>query len=160
MGGEQGCFGNRVGWVLHCCCLLLSISCVGLFWDPQSMGCSPPVHGTTPLSMGFPRQKYGSGLPFPSPTKFWWCHFINVASVFLAELDVLNCQHHNSYRFQVSYINFLHITDYRGNFSRQWTRTNEFITWTCLALFQGEYFNASSQNIWIVPLHEKQESPK
>ena len=32
-------------------------------WGP--MDCNPP--GSTPLSMGFPRQEYWSGLPFPSP---------------------------------------------------------------------------------------------
>ena len=41
-------------------CVLVSQSCVTLC-DP--MDCSPPV----PLSMGFTRQEYWSGLPFPSP---------------------------------------------------------------------------------------------
>ena len=35
---------------------------VQLFCDP-TMDCSPPA----PLSMGFPRQEYWSGLPFPFP---------------------------------------------------------------------------------------------
>ena len=36
------------------------LSCV---WLCENMGCSPPG----PLSLGFPRQEYWSGLPFPSP---------------------------------------------------------------------------------------------
>ena len=39
-----------------------SLSCVRLFCDP--MDCQDP------LSMGFPRQKYWSGLPFPFPGDF------------------------------------------------------------------------------------------
>ena len=38
-----------------------SLRCVRLFCDP--MDCSPQA----PLSLGFPRQEYWSGLPFPSP---------------------------------------------------------------------------------------------
>ena len=30
-------------------------------WDPWTVACQAP------LSMGFPRQDYGSGLPFPNP---------------------------------------------------------------------------------------------
>ena len=30
----------------------------------------PTVAHQAPLSMGFPRQEYGSGLPFPSPEYF------------------------------------------------------------------------------------------
>ena len=42
----------------HCCC---SVAKSGLtFCDP--MDCNPQA----PLSMGFPRQEYWSGLPFPS----------------------------------------------------------------------------------------------
>ena len=42
----------KVSWLL---------SCVQLFVTPWTV-----VH-QTPLSMGFPRQEYWSGLPFPSP---------------------------------------------------------------------------------------------
>ena len=31
------------------------------------MDCSPPVGGQGAVSMGFPRQEYWSGLPFPFP---------------------------------------------------------------------------------------------
>ena len=37
------------------------LSHVGLFMVPWIVGCQAP------LSTGFPRQKYWSGLPFPSP---------------------------------------------------------------------------------------------
>ena len=37
------------------------LSCVRLFATPWTVACQ------TPLSMGFPRQEYWSGLPFPSP---------------------------------------------------------------------------------------------
>ena len=40
---------------------LLFCFCVRLFCDPTD--CSPPA----PLSMGFSRQEYWNGLPFPSP---------------------------------------------------------------------------------------------
>ena len=36
-------------------------SCVLLFGTPQTVACQ------VPLSMGFSRQEYGSGLPCPSP---------------------------------------------------------------------------------------------
>ena len=38
-----------------------SLSCVGLFVTPET------VAYQAPLSMGFSRQEYWSGLPFPSP---------------------------------------------------------------------------------------------
>ena len=38
-----------------------SLSCVLLFWTVASQA---------PLSMGFPRQEYWRGLPFPSPGDF------------------------------------------------------------------------------------------
>ena len=38
-----------------------SLSCVWLFVTPRTVACQPP------LSMGFSRQEYWSGLPFPSP---------------------------------------------------------------------------------------------
>ena len=38
-----------------------SLSCVQLFVTPWTVACQAP------LSMGFPRQEYQSGLPFPSP---------------------------------------------------------------------------------------------
>ena len=37
------------------------LSCVRLFATPWTVACQAP------LSMGFPRQEYWSGLPFPSP---------------------------------------------------------------------------------------------
>ena len=48
---------------LACCSpvLLSSFSCVRLFVTPWTVGCQAP------LSMGFSRQEYWSGLPFPSP---------------------------------------------------------------------------------------------
>ena len=51
--------------IYDCSCTELGMlfwkTVVWLFCDP--MDCSPPA----PLSMGFPRQEYGSGLPFPPP---------------------------------------------------------------------------------------------
>ena len=38
-----------------------SLNCIRLFATPWT------VVRQAPLSMGFPRQEYGSGLPFPSP---------------------------------------------------------------------------------------------
>ena len=43
------------------CCYCLSVNCVSLFCTPRT------VAHLTPLSMGFSRQEYWSGLPFPSP---------------------------------------------------------------------------------------------
>ena len=43
-----------------CCCCLVAQSCL-TFVTPQS------VAQQALLSMGFPRQEYWSGLPFPSP---------------------------------------------------------------------------------------------
>ena len=37
------------------------LSCVQLFVTPWTVAC------LAPLSMGFPRQEYWNGLPFPSP---------------------------------------------------------------------------------------------
>ena len=44
-----------------CACMLSCFSLVWLFETPWT------VAHQTPLSMGFPRQEYWSGLPFPSP---------------------------------------------------------------------------------------------
>ena len=43
---------------------MLSLSCAQLFVTPWS------VVRQAPLSMGFPRQEYRSGLPFPPPGDF------------------------------------------------------------------------------------------
>ena len=43
------------------CVTTQSLSCVQLFATPWTVGCQ------TPLSMGFPRQEYWSGLPFHPP---------------------------------------------------------------------------------------------
>ena len=55
--------GEMVCWILHCS--LVAQSCPTLC---NPMDCVHP-HATrqAPLSMGFPRQEYRSGLPFPSP---------------------------------------------------------------------------------------------
>ena len=42
-------------------CEVKSLSCVQLFVTPQTVTCQAP------LSMGFFRQEYWNGLPFPSP---------------------------------------------------------------------------------------------
>ena len=44
-----------------CACVLSSFSRVRLFVTPWTVGCQAP------LSMGFSRQEYWGGLPFPSP---------------------------------------------------------------------------------------------
>ena len=46
--------------VLNTCCLVAK-SCPTLSQIPWIVACQAP------LSMGFPRQEYWSGLPFPSP---------------------------------------------------------------------------------------------
>ena len=47
-------------YICYCCCLLTKLY-LTLFATPWTV--TPPV----PLSMGFPRQEYWSGLPFSSP---------------------------------------------------------------------------------------------
>ena len=44
-----------------CACMLSRFSCIQLFATLWT------VAHQAPLSMGFPRQEYWSGLPFPSP---------------------------------------------------------------------------------------------
>ena len=46
------------------CLILCNLSDVQLFATPWTVACKAP------LSMEFPRQKYRSGLPFPSPGDF------------------------------------------------------------------------------------------
>ena len=48
-------------WSLGCCCCLVAKSCLTLFATPWTVACQAPP------SMGFSRQDYWSGLPFPSP---------------------------------------------------------------------------------------------
>ena len=43
------------------CCVLSRFSCVQFFTTPWTVACQAP------LSIGFSRQEYWSGLPFPSP---------------------------------------------------------------------------------------------
>ena len=50
------------GWFCGCYCLVLKESCLTLC-DPMD----PREACQAPLSMGFPRQEYWSGLPFPPP---------------------------------------------------------------------------------------------
>ena len=45
----------------HCCCCFVGKSCLTLLRFPRTIACQAP------LSTGFPRQEYWSGLPFPSP---------------------------------------------------------------------------------------------
>ena len=47
-------------------CVCYLFSCVQLFMTPGTVVCQPP------LSMGFSRQEYWSGLPFPSPGVSMW----------------------------------------------------------------------------------------
>ena len=44
-----------------CCCCLLTESCPTLLQPPRTSALQAP------LSLGFPRQEYWSGLPFPPP---------------------------------------------------------------------------------------------
>ena len=53
------CLHQLLGWGLYYCCLVTK-SCLTLL-TPWTVG------RQAPLSMGFPRQEYWSGLPFPSP---------------------------------------------------------------------------------------------
>ena len=53
------CVSSSINWV-SCACVLF-LSCVWLFATPWT------VAQQAPLSMGFPRQEYWSGFPFPSP---------------------------------------------------------------------------------------------
>ena len=54
-------FPAQVIWTL-----LLSLSRIRLLVAPRTVPCQAP------LSMGFPRQEYWSGLPFPSPGESFW----------------------------------------------------------------------------------------
>ena len=44
-----------------CCCCCLVVVMSNSFETPWTVACQDP------LSLGFPRQEYWSGLPFPSP---------------------------------------------------------------------------------------------
>ena len=60
----QRCAGFRHTWISHkytCVCMLSRFSCVLFFVTLCS------VEDQAPLSMGFPRQEYWSGLPCPPP---------------------------------------------------------------------------------------------
>ena len=46
---------------IPCCCCLVAKSCPTLLWPPWT------IARQAPLSVGFPRQEYWSGLPLPSP---------------------------------------------------------------------------------------------
>ena len=48
-------------YICMCVCVLGHFSCVQLFVTPWTIACQAP------LSMGFSRQEYWSGLPFPPP---------------------------------------------------------------------------------------------
>ena len=49
-----------VNFFIHlCCCCLATQSCPTLLWPPWTVACQYP------LSKGFPRKEYWSGLPFP-----------------------------------------------------------------------------------------------
>ena len=50
--------GKHMNQICVCVCVL---SCVQLFVTSWTVACK------SPLAMGFPRQEYWSGLPFPSP---------------------------------------------------------------------------------------------
>ena len=52
---------SLVMYFIHVCCLLSCFSRVRLFTTPRT------VARQAPLSMGFSRQEYWSGLPFPPP---------------------------------------------------------------------------------------------
>ena len=52
---------SQVRWWFSCSVILTLFQPHGLLWSPWTL-----TH-QTPLSMGFPRHKYWSGLPFPSP---------------------------------------------------------------------------------------------
>ena len=62
-GGERN--GEKIKMPLsllsHCACVLICFSRVQPFVTPWTVACQAP------LSMGFSRQEYWSGLPFPSP---------------------------------------------------------------------------------------------
>ena len=51
---------KRCSLVICCCCCLVTQACLILV-TPWTVACQDP------LSMGFPRQEYWSGLPFSSP---------------------------------------------------------------------------------------------
>ena len=53
---------EQLGFYLMCVCVLGCFSRVQLFAAPQL-----PITRQAPQSMGFPRQEYWSGLPFPTP---------------------------------------------------------------------------------------------
>ena len=52
-----------------------SLICVQLFATPWT------VSHQAPLSMGFPRQEYWNGVPFPTPWNLHWTHIFCVSSI-------------------------------------------------------------------------------
>ena len=62
MVGEVGDGVER--YKLPVCCCVVTKSCLTLFMTPQT------VAHQAPLSMGFSRQEYWNGLPFPFPGIF------------------------------------------------------------------------------------------
>ena len=77
---------SRIATVsLHVCVSVCVLSCVWLFVTPWI------ASRQAPLSMGFPRQEYWSGLPFPSPwdspwPKDWTCVSCIVGGFFTTDL--------------------------------------------------------------------------
>ena len=80
-----------------------SLSCIQLFVTPWTMTRQDP------LSMGFPRQEYWTGLPFPSPSKYFkmnkgLAHFENCFTVNPYSYIVLLCRKLKPYIFLGSFL--------------------------------------------------------
>ena len=72
-------------WLIAYACVLSRFSHVQLFANPWT------VARQAPLSMGFPRQEYWRGLPFPSPGNLQSVQFSSVAQSCLTLCNPMNC---------------------------------------------------------------------
>jgi len=61
------CSGRPLSAVLPCVCMCVCVCALSCSVVSNSFATPWTVARQAPLSMGFPRQEYWSGLPFPSP---------------------------------------------------------------------------------------------
>ena len=78
---------SHILWHVCVCVCVQPLNCVWLFVIPWS------VAYQAPLFMGFPRQEYWSGLPFPSPWDHLWLassRVIHIFTIILLKIVILN----------------------------------------------------------------------
>ena len=74
-------------WGFYTTCMLSCFSCVPTLCN--SLDCSQRVWSQAPLSMGFFRQKYWSGLPCPLPGKFLYYWLKNWKMCILGSFQIV-----------------------------------------------------------------------